>query len=79
MAEGSLTMRYTVIVERAENNYSAYVPDLPGCVATGRTRDETLQRIQEAVQEHIELLRKFGEPVPEPKTSAYTLESVTTE
>jgi predicted RNase H-like HicB family nuclease len=49
-------MKYTIILEKAPNNYSAYVPDLPGCVAAGDTREETIRLIQEAVQEHIALL-----------------------
>ncbi|MFN8526166.1 MAG: type II toxin-antitoxin system HicB family antitoxin [Chloroflexota bacterium] len=59
-------MRYAVVIEKAERNYSAYVPDLPGCVATGRTIQETEQEIQEAIQFHIEGLRLKGEAVPQP-------------
>jgi predicted RNase H-like HicB family nuclease len=61
---------YTVILEKGENNWSAYVPDLPGCIATGKTRDETLQRMREAIQFHIEGMRLNGEPVPEPTTES---------
>ena len=57
---------YAVLYERGERNWSAYVPDLPGCVATGKTRDETEQRIREAIAFHIEGLKLGGEPIPEP-------------
>jgi predicted RNase H-like HicB family nuclease len=57
---------YTVLYERGERNWSAYVPDLPGCVATGKTREETEQRIREAITFHIEGLTLGGEPIPEP-------------
>lgn len=67
-------MKYAVIIERAENNYSAYVPDLPGCVATGKTREETAQNIREAIAFHLEGLREDGMPVPEPQTSAEFVE-----
>lgn len=59
-------MRYTVIVEQGAASWGAYVPDLPGCVAAGETRDEVLRLIREAVEFHIEGLRENGEPVPEP-------------
>lgn len=58
--------RYAVVIERAPNNYSAYVPDLPGCVATGATIEEVEREIREAIEFHIEGLRDAGEPVPEP-------------
>ena len=56
---------YTAIIEKTGNGYSAYVPDLPGCVAAGDTRDETEALIREAVTYHLELLRESGDPVPE--------------
>jgi predicted RNase H-like HicB family nuclease len=59
-------MRYAVIIEKAENNYSAYVPDLPGCITTGKTVEDTKRLIREAIEFHIEGLREDGEPVPEP-------------
>jgi predicted RNase H-like HicB family nuclease len=68
-------MKYTIILEKAPNNYSAYVPDLPGCVAAGDTREETIRLIQEAVQEHIALLQELGDPVPEPTSEAHTVEA----
>lgn len=67
-------MKYTVIVEKAENNYSAYVPDLPGCVATGKTREETARNIREAMAFHLQGLREDGIPIPEPQTSAEFVE-----
>ena len=63
-------MKYTVVIEKAPNNFAAYVPDLPGCVATGSTREELLEEIREAIGFHIERLREHGEPVPEPQTTA---------
>ena len=62
-------MEYTVVVEKSPNNFAAYVPDLPGCVATGSTREELLDEIREAIALHIESLREHGEPVPEPQTA----------
>jgi predicted RNase H-like HicB family nuclease len=59
-------MRYAFVVEKAEGNYSAYVPDLPGCVATGRTVEETEQQIREAVEFHLNGMREDGLPIPEP-------------
>ena len=57
-------MRYAVVIERAEANYLAYVPDLPGCVATGATIEEVEAEIREAIQFHVEGLREDGLPVP---------------
>jgi predicted RNase H-like HicB family nuclease len=59
-------MRYAVVIEQAENNYSAYVPDLPGCVATGDSIAETEQAIREAIEFHIEGLREDGAAIPPP-------------
>ena len=61
---------YLVIIEQAKSNFSAYSPDLPGCVATGDTRDETLQRMRQAITMHLEGLRADGLPVPPPSSSA---------
>jgi len=58
-------MRYAIVVEKAENNYSAYVPDLPGCVATGATVEETEREIREAIGFHIEGLIEDGLPPPQ--------------
>lgn len=57
-------MRYAIVIEAAGTNYSAYVPDLPGCVATGATPEDTEQAIREAIEFHIEGLRADGAPVP---------------
>ncbi len=62
--------QFLVIVERAEGNYSAYSPDLPGCVATGATLEETKERIHEAIELHIEGLREDGFPIPQSRSSA---------
>ena len=59
-------MEYVVILEQGESSVGAYVPDLPGCVAVGETRDEAMELIREAVELHIENLRENGEPVPSP-------------
>ena len=61
-------MRYSIVVERAVNNYSAYVPDLPGCVATGATMEETEQLIREAIELHLAGLREDGLPIPQPSS-----------
>ena len=61
-------MRYAVVIEAADGNYSAYVPDLPGCIATGRTVEETERQIREAIEFHIEGLRADQLPVPPPSS-----------
>jgi predicted RNase H-like HicB family nuclease len=68
-------MRYAVVIEKAGGNYSAYVPDLPGCVATGKTVKDTEREIREAVRFHIEGLREDGLPVPEPTSIADYIEA----
>ena len=67
-------MKYTIIIEKAPNNYAAYAPDLPGCIATGSTREETIRDMRDAIEFHIESLRSHGEPVPEPQTTAAVVE-----
>lgn len=62
-------MRYAIVIEKAENNYAAYVPDLPGCVATGRTIEETENEIREAIDLHLRGMREDGLPIPEPSSS----------
>ena len=57
-------MRYAVVIEKADGNYSAYVPDLPGCVATGTTLAETETAIREAIEFHLDGLRQDGSPIP---------------
>ncbi len=62
-------MEYVVILEKGETSVGAYVPDLPGCVAVGETKDEAMQLIREAIELHIESLRENGEAVPPPHSS----------
>ena len=62
-------MRYAVILEKGPESYGAYVPDLPGCVAAGKTREEAMKLIQETIEFHIEGLRKEGQHAPEPSSS----------
>ena len=66
--------KYTVIIEPAPGNLAAYVPDLPGCVATGDTLEEWLVTIREAIEFHIESLRDHGEPIPDPRCTAAVVE-----
>ena len=61
-------MRYAVVIEKAARNYSAYVPDVPGCVATGKTVQQTLDRLRGALEFHFEGMRQDGEPIPDPQT-----------
>ena len=72
-----MNLKYAVIFERAQSNWAAYVPDLPGCMTTGRTLDETRQNIREAIEGHLETLREFGDPVPEPTSLAGEVEITT--
>ncbi len=58
--------RYAIVIEKAEGNYSAYVPDLPGCVATGATSEQAETQIREAIEFHLEGLRQDGAPLPPP-------------
>ncbi len=67
--------KYAVVIERApDSNYCAYVPDLPGCVSTGDTRDEVERNIQEAIEFHLEGMREDGDPIPEPGTNVFYAE-----
>jgi predicted RNase H-like HicB family nuclease len=68
-------MRYAIVIEKAEGNYSAYVPDLPGCVATAPTVEATEQEIREAIRFHIEGLKEDGLPVPKPTSIADYVEA----
>jgi len=61
-------MRYAIVIEKATANYAAYVPDLPGCVATGSTVEETEKLIREAIEFHLEGLRADGLPIPPPSS-----------
>lgn len=67
-------MRYTVILEHGDEGWGAHVPDLPGCVAAGETREETLQLIREAIDLHIEGLRAEGLPIPESRSEGEIVE-----
>ena len=69
-----MRMRYAVVIEKAASNFAAYVPDLPGCVATGATVEETRREIQEAITFHIEGLRADGLPIPEPSSQVQYVE-----
>ncbi len=62
-------MKYAIVIEKAPSNYSAYVPDLPGCVATGATIEEVEREIREAIEFHIEGMRQDGERVPQPSST----------
>jgi predicted RNase H-like HicB family nuclease len=63
-------MKYLVVVEKSGNGYGAYVPDLQGCVAAAKTRDEVVTLIQEAIEFHIEGLKQSGAPVPMPTSQS---------
>ena len=60
--------KYAVVFERSDNNFAAYVPDLPGCVSTGATKAEVEANIREAIEFHLDGLREEGEPIPDPQT-----------
>lgn len=66
-------MRYTVVIEKTNNGYSAYAPDLPGCVAAAETRAEVRDLIKEAILLHVHSLREHGDPIPDPQASATTV------
>jgi len=67
-------LKFTVIIERSETGYGAYVPDLPGCIATGRTESEVRERIWTAMEIHLRSMREDGDPIPEPTSIAATVE-----
>lgn len=66
-------MRYLVVVEKSPRNYSAYSPDVSGCIATGRTLSETTSNMREALEGHLEVMVEYGDPVPEPGAWAITV------
>ena len=66
--------KYLVVVEKTATWYSAYFPDLEGCVATGKTRDEVEREMQEAIEFHLEGLSRNGDPIPEPRTYSHYVE-----
>lgn len=67
-------MQYLVVVEQGDTGFGAYVPDLPGCIAAGDTREEVLNLIQEAIEFHIEGLKEQGNPVPHPASTAQVVQ-----
>lgn len=67
-------MKYAVVIEKAPNNYSAYVPDLPGCIAAAETLPEVETLIQEAIGYHLEMMREYGDPIPEPQAIVQLVE-----
>lgn len=69
-----MRVKYAVVFERGENNWAGYVPDLPGCMTTGKTLEETEINIREAIEGHLRTLREFGDPVPEPTSVAKEVE-----
>ena len=68
-------MKYAVVIEKAENNYAAYVPDLPGCISTGKTVEETERNIRDAIDFHLEGMREVGEPAPPSTTVVREVET----
>jgi predicted RNase H-like HicB family nuclease len=62
-------LRYLIIIEQGLNSYGAYVPDLPGCVAVGESREEAIELIRESIEMHLEDLRERGEAIPRPSSS----------
>jgi len=67
-------MRYAIVIEKTSSNYSAYVPDLPGCVATGETVEEVEREIREAIEFHIEGMREDGTPILTPSSAVRYVE-----
>lgn len=67
-------MKYAIVIEKAESNYSGYVPDLPGCVATGHTIAEVSTEIRKAVEFHLQGLKEDGQPLPEPTSAVEYVE-----
>ncbi len=70
-----MSRKYVIIIETGERNCSAYAPDLPGCIATGRTIEETKHNMTEAIEAHLQFIRETGDPIPEP--TAVVADSVT--
>jgi predicted RNase H-like HicB family nuclease len=66
--------KYAIVIEKAKGNYSAYCPDLPGVIATGHTTDETIQRMKEAIEFHLEGLKEENIAIPEPTTQVTSVE-----
>jgi predicted RNase H-like HicB family nuclease len=69
-----MSVRYAVIFEQTESNWAAYVPDLPGCITTGKTFEETEGNIREAIEGHLRTLQEFGDPIPHATSIAKEIE-----
>ncbi len=67
-------LRYPIVIEKTKKNYSAYSPDLPGCIATGATAKQTLSRMKSAIKFHLDGLKKQGDEIPEPSTRVEYIE-----
>lgn len=67
-------MKYMVVIEKGTTGYGAHVPDLPGCIAVGETKEEVITLIREAIEFHIDGLREAGEPVPVPSSVSEIIE-----
>ncbi len=63
-------IRYLIVIEKAQGNYSAFSPDLPGCIATGKSREAAERNMKKAIEMHIRGLRRDNQPIPEPRSSA---------
>ncbi len=70
-----MTPKYLIVIEKTANNFSAFSPDLPGCVATGETKDKVRQHMQEAIRMHLEGMREDGLSIPEPSSVAEYMEA----
>ena len=68
------SVKYGIVIEKGERNCSAYVPDLPGCIATGATEEETKERITKAIEAHLKGMREDGDAIPEPRTICANVE-----
>jgi predicted RNase H-like HicB family nuclease len=66
--------KYLIVIERTDSGYSTYSPDLPGCVSTGKSREEAERNMREAIEFHVDGLRQEGYPVPEPQTTSSYVE-----
>ena len=62
-------MKYAVVIEKGEEGFGTYVPDLPGCIASAKSKEEVMELIRDAIEFHLEGLKEDGEPVPQPKSS----------
>lgn len=70
-------MKYAVVIEKAESNYSAYAPDVPGSIATGDTVEDTIKMMKEALEFHFRGMKKDGDPIPEPSSQCVYIEAET--